>query len=591
MKRKFLVFLLLFLLVFTLSSYSQSRFSGENAREYVRKLSSPEFKGRQSGLEGGEKAAEWIAMKFEEFGLKPGGDNGTFFQEFPLLVTEEKPPVKFELINDRRGRVKYFLEYDFDLFTNSGSGKVEAEIVFAGLGICEPEKGRDDYAGIDVKGKIVMVYRANPADGKDWSREYSRDYKVRVAHEKGAVGFLLVQGERAIKGGAIHENAYFEDMPGFWVSRKVGRDIFKYTGINFDNTLRDLPKKVISFNTGKIALMETNVERKIPGRSRNVIGIIPGTDPELKDEYIVIGGHMDHVGIDGDGNIYPGADDNASGTSVVMELARAIIAGKKEHKRSLIFSAFAAEEQGLLGSTYFVNHPPVSEDKIVAMFNFDMVGEGNQGIGISGMENFPLIWDKLYQSLPENRRKKIRLSRARGSGSDHYPFMQKLIPAIGHFSIGDHPFYHGVEDKVDLISANVLENIGNQSMEFILAIANREKPLADGRINQRFIYYSSNQADLSFSRSISPCNPENSFSELKNLKLKGVKIKTVQVSGKNIEVVLNNIDSWYAFENKYREYFRIGKNKTEIRNIINCQRMVLIPGIKGTKRLNKNPAF
>jgi len=591
--KKRLCILAALVLIFTYYSYSQENFSGNNAYDYVDKLSSPEYKGRQSGLPGAEAAAEWIAEKFKEFGLEPGGDNQTYFQKFQILVTEEKAPVRFELTNDKRGRVTYYLDYDFDLFTHSGSGKTEAEIVFAGLGISKPGKGRNDYAGIDVRDKIVMIYRGTPADGQDWSKESSRDYRVRVAHEKGAAGLLMVMGENPIKGGALHEDGYFEDLPGFWISRKMGRDIFKYTGINFDNTLQDLPHKIISFNTGKTALMEATVDKITGGETKNVIGILPGTHPELKNEYIVVGGHMDHVGVDGDGNIYPGADDNASGTAVVMELARTIIHGNKEHKRSIIFSPFAAEEQGLLGSTYFVENPPVPKENIVAMFNFDMVGQGDLGIGVSGMERFPEIWENLYQTLPEERKKSLRLGRMiGGGGSDHAPFMRHHIPAIGHFSIGDHPFYHGVEDKINLISPEVLENIGNQSLDFLLAIANYKKPLADGRINERFLFYGGNQADLSLGETGETIPGEQTFKSFKNLNLKGIKIKTVKLSGsENLEQLFTEINSWNRFAEKYDNLCAIATNGNEINRITSSQKMALLVGMYGTKSFRQNPVI
>ncbi|MCI0495392.1 M28 family peptidase, partial [candidate division KSB1 bacterium] len=353
-------------------AFGQERFNGKQAAGYIEHLCKPEFEGRKTGLPGARKAADWIGSQFKAWGLLPGGDNGTFIQEYPMLVTHQKKTAQLKLNNGMFGPITYQDENDFHLYFNSGSGKVKAEVIFVGFGISEPQKGWDDYLGVDVTGKIALIYRGTPADGQDWSAENERDYKMQRATKHGAAGLIIFERDWAIRGGTIHEEGYNPHLPTLGISKKVARDIFQGTYRNLDHTIRDLAKLPQSFATGKTISIEALVEKIEPGIGENVISILQGNDPVLKDEFIVIGAHMDHNGISPDGHAYVGADDNASGTAVIMELARVVASRKNELKRSVVFIGFGGEEQGLRGSKYFSEHPTIPAEKICLMFNFDM---------------------------------------------------------------------------------------------------------------------------------------------------------------------------------------------------------------------------
>ena len=463
----------------TCSMSAQEQFRGERAYSYIETLCKPEFAGRKTGLPGARKAAEWIGQEFKQWGLKPAGDRGSFIQEYALLVTQEVSTAKYVLENGNFGPVTYQEGNDFTVYFNSGSGKISSEVVFAGDGISEPEKGRDDYAGIDVKGKIVLIYRGVPEDGKDWSKENERDYKMNVATRHGAAALLILeQREFAIRGGTIHEEGYNAQMPAVAVSRKMVRDIFQGLYRNLGDVIRDLAKGPQSFATGRRVSLSVDVQRIEPGRGENVVGLLPGTDPKLKDEFIVIGGHMDHNGMSPDGHYYVGADDDASGTSVVMELARAFASRKSGLKRSVLFIGFGGEEQGLRGSKYFAAHPTVPQEKICAMFNFDMEGCGDGGGGFGGRNLFPAGVQDYVTFLPDSVRKKLQVSRAWGmGGSDHSYFIDKGIPALGFFSSGDHPFYHEEEDVPKTINVQSLQFVGDCAAGLLEKLANERASL------------------------------------------------------------------------------------------------------------------
>lgn len=472
--------------------FSQAKFDSISAWNFNKVLTSEKFQGRKSGTPAGEKASEWIAEKFKEFGLKPFGDNGTYFQNFKILATQDKVS-KLTLINGRKGKTKYSLGDDFTILTNSGSGKVKSKVVFAGYGISAPEKGRDDYADVDVKGKIVLLIAGTPPDeeGK-FEIEGSRGYKIKKAFEKGASAVFYFQGDRPVRGGAITEEYYTPQMPALWIGRKIIDDIFYNTGISFDALRSEINFKPRSFEIDKVFEVETKVE-KLDGWTKNIVGLIPGIDENLKDEYIIVGAHMDHNGVDAEGFIYPGADDNGSGTCLVMELARSMMANGEKPRRSIIFVLFAAEEQGLLGSKYFASHLSVPKENIIAMFNFDMVGRGNGNINIAGAENFPQMWNIIKEFFPPEKLKNLGKFRA-GANSDHYPFQELGIPAFFFISAGQHPEYHRTDDTSDKIQPFVLGEVGSTAYDVILGLANYPESLKREKRYEDYLYANSRTA-------------------------------------------------------------------------------------------------
>ena len=474
-------------------------FSGARAYTYIEELCKPEYAGRFTGHPGATKAAEWIGARFAEWGLSPAGDDRGWLQFYPMIVSEQLERAHLRLRDGAFGPVTYQEGNDFTVYMNSGSGKVTEEVVFAGFGISEPAMGRDDYAGFDTRGRIVMIQRGVPADEQDWSFANERDYKVRTAAAHGAAALLMLERDDwPIRGGTIHEEGYQPNLPAFNISHKVARDIFHGSFRDLDLILRDLPKKPNSLVLGRILEVQAKMKRIEPGRGENVVALLPGSDPLLRDEYIVIGGHMDHNGLGKDGHLYAGADDNASGTAVVMELARHFAAQPERPKRSLLFVAFGGEEQGLRGSKYFAYHLPVPAGQIAAMLNFDMNGSGDGGASMGGRNYLPRMIHTLTSLWSDSIIAKTRFGRGwGGSGSDHYHFIEQGIPAFYFSSTGGHPFYHQIEDLPRTINAASLQSVGDRASVLLDYLANLEAPLVlGGAVSGRFFIRHGDQFDL-----------------------------------------------------------------------------------------------
>ncbi len=490
--------LLYFLLCMTTLAGSQERFNGANAFNSIKQLCRPEYKGRKTGLPEAHQASLWIAEQFKSWGLQPLGDNGGYLQEFPMLVTEQKGKAKLKLHNSSFGALEYVDGLDFVPYCNSGSGNVTAEVVFVGYGISAPEKGWDDYNGVDVKAKIVVIERGTPDDGQDWSNANERFYKVRTAAAKGAAGLLMLdRGDWPMRGVTVTGEGYQPNMPMFNISKKVCRDLFIGRHKNLDHVLRDLAKKPQSFSLARTMSMSIRVVPTLIQKGENVLAMVRGSDPLLADEYLVVGGHMDHNGLSADGRLlYAGADDNASGTAVVMELAR--VFSRRQPKRSIVFACFGGEEQGLLGSWYFAHHPTVAADKIAAMLNFDMEGTGDGGAHISGRNYWLEPVRTWVNTHTDSIRRKLKLSRGPAMfGSDHAFFVEQGIPAVYFSSSGDHPFYHQFEDDLSTINIASLQFVGDRATELLGHLADTATSLLyQGNRSGRFFYLYGDQIDF-----------------------------------------------------------------------------------------------
>lgn len=587
-----------FTLCLVIFSNAQVKFDSLSAWKLNGELASDKFEGRKSGLAGGERAAEWIASKFKEWGLEPAGENGTYFEPFRLLVTEDLAPTRLELINGRKGKVIYSLGDDYVLLTNSGSGKVEAEVIFIGYGISEPSKGRDDYAGIDVSGKIVLVLVGAPLKG-EWAKERARGYKIGKAGEKGAAGVLLVSGDRPIRGGAIHQEDYQPQLPSVWIGSKIVSDVFYNTGLDYGAVKSRLDTASQSFKTGKMMYLEANVVKREGGESKNVVGMIRGVDRKLKDTHIVVGAHMDHCGKDSEGSIYPGADDNASGTAVVMELARAMTSNHVKPKRSILFIPFAGEEQGLLGSGAFVNNPTVDRDEIIFMLNLDMVGRGNGSIGIGGMENYPREWRLIESLIPDSLRKRMGKFRV-GENSDHYPFANKGIPAFFLVTSGDHPEYHQTSDTKDKIQPFVLGVAGTVAYDIILYLANYEGDLFE---KDRYYKYEYHRADVV---NFDDCVKMQTISAERRQTMSDsqmvLRTKELRANGVDLYICPLNPSKMVGLESLMSEYTRLSRvieknsdvvglarSAADVSSITESQRLAVSYCVRGTSDLLQNP--
>jgi len=433
-------------------------------------LASEEFEGRGSGTKGNELAAYYIAERFAEYGLKPVGtsryhdlqapmDGSGYFQPFRVYVGAEPGKAnRLEAeVNGKRLTFKVREDFMPDAVATTGSAK--GELVFAGYGIHSNTVGHEDYAGLDVRGKVVLVLEGTPpaSGGPNLLRAYqSARAKARMAKEQGAAALMVVQKEDSSLPTFIGGRSADTGIPVITLRRKAAETLLNMMGVSLDELwqnpkARPLPQAQVS--------LQTEVVQRY-GVTANIIGVVEGTDPQLKEEYIVIGAHMDHLGWGYQGGslytgklpaIHYGADDNASGTAGLLELAQYFAANPT--KRSLLFIAFSGEEIGLLGSAFYTRKPIVPLEKTVAMLNMDMIGRlRDDQLSVIGVDSSP-AWRPLVEEL--NAEAGFKLTTAGGglsAGSDHASFLAKRIPSLFFFT-GMHREYHTPADKPELINA------------------------------------------------------------------------------------------------------------------------------------------
>lgn len=464
---------------------------GQRALATVKVLASDEFQGRKTGLDSGRRAEEWMAKQLATIGLERP-NRFTYFHDFKANVTTEGAQPKFIVRGGGRDDRKGVYLQDYVTLIYAGEGEVTAPIVFVGYGIHAPKKGWDDYAGLDVKGKIVMAVRGKP-EGSAFSEERFIGYKSSTAANQGAAGFLLVEGDNAVPG-TIQEKYYKEALPAVWLSRRAADGILARAGRKDLQNL-EAAKRRARAGHASVELSDVTMTLAIQGRLlrdravRNVVGLWRGTGES--DEYVVLGAHLDHVGTDAAGNVYNGADDNGSGSAMLLEVARAITATGKRFRRHILFVWFAGEEQGLLGSWAFVKKPPVPLDKIAVVINTDMVGQGKPVLAIGGAEIYPrdAAW------LPRPPAFKTKAFRSQPN-SDHYPFQARGVPAFFVHTQGPHPNYHQPDDDWQNIKPKLLEISGRYVRALGEHVAQSNKPHCRPRRLAEYLWHDAKIASL-----------------------------------------------------------------------------------------------
>ena len=366
--------------------------SSEDCYAWVKELASDKYEGRLTGHKGYNDSAKWVIGHLKEWGLKPGGDNNTFLQAFPHPYTWIYPDCSVAMhIPIKDSTIKKYYDYvdEYIPGATSGSGEVTAEVIYVGYGITAPELGFDEYAGLDVKGKIVLMEREAPVSPsnvelfKKW-RPYSfHQYKLENAVKHGAAGMLYNYGPLSNPNNAYDKNFIYSH-----IGSAVVNDVFAGTGKDHTTIVRAIQKdlKPLSFETGKVFSIKNTTEHHADGIGYNVIGLVEGSDPVLKNEIIMLGGHLDHLGRCYE--IMPGANDNASACAVMMAVAEALSKSPVKPRRTIMFNFFGAEEQGVAGSKYYVENPIVPLEKTVGLINMDGVGNGTRLNAAAG-GNFP----------------------------------------------------------------------------------------------------------------------------------------------------------------------------------------------------------
>jgi hypothetical protein len=474
--------------------------------------------GRLVGTPGNALAAEFIKSRFERLGLAPAGPDGSFFQSFNLVVAAIGADNGLEVVETDQISTRLQPGQDYYPHRFSASARVKGPLVFAGFGITAPALSYDDYPGESVKGKIVLILdhepgerdMASPFDGVVSAEAAVPFRKVLAAQEKGAIGVLFVSdvhNHPGVQNFEASAQAYWPPVPPripqFFLADYIERIRIPAAQISpalasilirgMNRSLEDLSRSAESPRPGgpltipgpQVALAVSVNRHIVPDRS--IVGVIEGADPQLKQEVVIVSAHHDHEGADGN-QVFNGADDNASGSVAVIDIAEAYVLAAKagqRPRRSMLFAVFGSEERGpLLGSWAYTEHPLRPLDKTVAVLNMDMIGRNmevpvgggrrfnglevqsaesnSNSVNIIGHSRSPVLKAaveqankalglKLKMDLDNNASNLLRRS-------DQWPFLQRGVPAIW-FHSGLHPDYHTVNDRPEKINYEKMEKI------------------------------------------------------------------------------------------------------------------------------------
>ncbi len=461
----------------------------DKIRNVIEYLASDELGGRKSGEPGDSLSAMYIRKQFSDLGLQLLFNQG--LQEFSLISSVEMGVDNHMSFND----LKYTAKEDFLPYSFSGNNSLSASVAFAGYGftINKDTLQWDDFQGIDVKGKWVLLLKGDPDINNPSSpfALYAEErYKVLNAIDHGAAGVIFTGGpvfneKDELQGMFYDKNSSTYDVPVLQVTRKVADLILEKSGSTIAELEGYLNKNLMpkSFDSGQKIVAQADVVLK-QVNTYNIVAMLPGTDSILKNEYLVIGAHYDHLGVGGPGSgsrvldtlaVHNGADDNASGVSAVISVAeRAVYSGS--NRRSLIFVAFGAEEMGLVGSTYFTANPPVDLKNVIAMINFDMVGRldpNAPALSIGGTKT-SLETEEILELL--NPGFELSLSGEGTGPSDHAAFYMQDIPVF-FISTGAHPDYHTPDDDADKLNYTGIMEVSNYAWRIIEEISGRDERL------------------------------------------------------------------------------------------------------------------
>ena len=464
--------------------------TSERLMPHIRYLASDELEGRLAGSPGAEKAAQYIAEQFARRNLLPLGDGASYFQEFSFVAGVRLGSGNALEVSWGNGGSSSpsgggkGLEpgVDFTPVSFSMGGLFEGAAQFVGYGISAPSLQYDDYRKADVKGKFVFVLRYGP-EGDDphgqFGRYHALRFKAKTARDHGAKGIVFINDSEDFSRSSLSKlrsDRSFADsgIAALAISRPSARQILSGAGLSLEplvgaarsrkGSAVDMPGVRLKFRSDLV---------KETRSARNVVGFLKGAG-DLSEEVLVIGAHFDHLGL-GElsslaakpgSEVHNGADDNASGTAGLLELAGALASRKDQRRRSVLFLAFSGEEQGLLGSRHYVNHPVVPLQKTVAMINMDMIGRmQGQRLIIGGTGSSP-GWRDLLTQLNKDVELEIKFREGGFGPSDHSSFYGRDIPVLFFFT-GVHGDYHKPSDDYDKIEPALTARV----VEFIFQTA------------------------------------------------------------------------------------------------------------------------
>lgn len=481
---------LVIILTVLLSSCNRyQRITQYELRNHIRYLSSDSLKGRMTGSTGDSLAAEYIRKDLAKNGLVPISGDG--FQRF-RVVTRMAQGKNNTLEIDN---FSYIAGRDYLPLPFSSNDSMEAEVMFAGYGfkIDNDTLRWDDYRNVDASGKWVMILRGNPSPDKGigaWAAFTADRDKAMIAKDMGAAGVLLVSSsgyDPEDNLGRLETEGFSMGIPAFRIKRELANIILSQTSNNIDTLERRLSRtlKPVSFNTRAVVKGQAELIRETAA-TRNVVMKLPGSDPELNNEYIIIGAHYDHLGTGGTGSssrapdtvaVHYGADDNASGVAMMLELAEKFAANEGSNRRSIICIGFSGEEKGLLGSKQFVNEPDIDLTRVNAMINLDMVGRLNEDrvLQVSGVGTAVGL-KELVLEKSDTAFVRLALSEEGYGPSDHSSFYGKNIPVLFYFT-GAHADYHTPDDTYDAINYDGMVRVSDLIYNMAFTLANIDSTL------------------------------------------------------------------------------------------------------------------
>jgi hypothetical protein len=493
-RKIFFWLLILFTYVSTnAQTISNPEITAEEIKEHITFLASDDLEGRDSGTEELFAAAVYISDEFKNYGLEPIFKE-SFTQEFPFIKTIELTDKNSLTFLFKENEVKPELEEDYITVPFSGNAEVNAKLVFAGFGISAPDLEYDDYDGIDVKDKIVIVLRNTPEPNvphSEFDMHSALRKKASVARDKGAAAIIFVN--------PYDENKTTDDLVEFTfdrggsvggfsavsIKRNFVEQLFQSERMNFKEVFDKIieTKKPSSFELKNSSAKISTEVKEVEAISWNVGGYLEGNDPELKKEWVIIGAHFDHLGMGGEGSLYRGnepqihngADDNASGTTGVLELAEKFASQKDKLKRSVAFFTFSGEELGLLGSNYLVNNLPFPAEDAITMINMDMIGRLKDSSLIVYGTGTSSGWKDILNKY-NHYGFKLTFNDEGFGPSDHSSFYGMKIPVLFFFT-GTHEDYHKPSDDTEKINLAGEKNILNYVYEIAMDIDNTpERP-------------------------------------------------------------------------------------------------------------------
>ena len=471
-------------------SSAMEQISIERMMADIRTLSGPGYGGRLTGSAQDEASATFIANRFSELRLyrSPGLPPENRTNPLPQREWKQTASVPMRTITGPsfvefvtpRQRHPLQSGSQFLPVLDSPSADIRGPVVFVGYGIVDPSSGIDDYADMDVRDAIVLFLRGKP---ETYAKPVNHAEKERLAKQRGAVGYLTATGpilsayeqRRGITGkpSAYYSSTANDDqLPGAWISTDTAEWVVAQTTTEAE-TLRDIQERLNRPGGSRSLRTEATVQMKWTsqvetGTLFNVISVIRGYAPS-NDEAVLLGAHRDHFGQQA-GHLFAGADDNASGTAVLLEVARVLALASAAPKRSVLFLSFSGEEQGLLGSKLYVSQPIAPLEKTIGMINVDHAGAGNGRltVGVTGLER------STAQRIGELAGLSDRLDLfGYFPGGDHVPFKEAGVPTVTVVSGGAHPHFHQPSDTADTVNPEILQSVARYVLALTWQLANQ----------------------------------------------------------------------------------------------------------------------